>query len=128
MDDKIRIDQSIGKFDPDSSWTIGGNELADGAYFFGSDREHIILSEFGWNLRSPGSAEQGNDFSFGIGGSEEIDRSDLAGICNQLPQDGGVEPSASVSNPTVSSSSSEETPEKSIVCGERPPTTYAETV
>ena len=52
MDDRDKVDQ----FSTESSWTstesnwrIGGE--SDGLYFFGSDRESTILSEFGWNLR-----------------------------------------------------------------------------
>ncbi|RVW42095.1 putative WRKY transcription factor 57 [Vitis vinifera] len=48
MDDNDNPDPG-NDFSGDSSWTLGAE--SDSVYFFGSDKESSILSEFGWNLQ-----------------------------------------------------------------------------
>lgn len=111
----------------DSSWTLGAE--SDSVYFFGSDRESSILSEFGWNLQ-PEEAHHRSLKPERFGDVERIESSDLAGRL-PLAESSGLECSAaaaqigsaekagdaSTSNPSVSSSSSEDPPEKSTGSG-----------
>ncbi|KAL6983383.1 WRKY transcription factor 57 [Sarracenia purpurea var. burkii] len=132
MDDNDGVDPA------ESSWAFCGD--SDSVYFFGSDRENSILSEFGWNFRPDVAAGSGD----GAGGFAEFDRigveeeenvPDLAGNDLRSLQEGttatntttkcggrpavevGTAGDASTSNPSVSSNSSDDIPEKSTSSG-----------
>ncbi|KAF8378770.1 hypothetical protein HHK36_030119 [Tetracentron sinense] len=115
-------------FPSDSSWTLGNQ--TDNSYFFNSNQESSILSEFGWNYQPESDRNRENE---GFSEFDQIDldeRSDFAGSF-QLPGNRSSQspnpavPTESVgvssSNPSVSSSSSEELPEKSTESDGRPP-------
>lgn len=128
MDDNEKSDRRI-EFPGDSSWpTIEPD--SDNVYFFDSDRENSILSEFGWNLQ-PGITGRSRD---------EFDRfdvdenSDMAGNFRLAETSSSQRSPAmihvrsnekigepSTSNPSVSSSSSEDPPEKSTDSDGKPP-------
>ncbi|KAM7468483.1 hypothetical protein LguiB_016045 [Lonicera macranthoides] len=116
MDDRDKVDQ----FSTESNWTIGGE--SDGLYFIGSDRENTILSEFGWNIRP--------ETTHGGFGDLDLIEPDLEGSTElSLPEStstsavtGPVEKIGDA-NPSVSSTSSDDHPEKSTVSecsGEKP--------
>ncbi|CAK9186184.1 unnamed protein product [Ilex paraguariensis] len=135
MDEKDKVNPA-NEFSIQSSWGLGGD--SDSVYsFFGNDRESTILNEFGWNLQTPDTA--GSE----AGGIREFDpiESELAGnsAVQSLPerdsafqevQTGIIEKvgDASISNPSVSSSSSEDHPEKSTASGGKQPSETASKV
>ncbi|KAL7110137.1 hypothetical protein ACP275_05G005700 [Erythranthe tilingii] len=126
------------EFTTESSWELGGD--VNHGYFFGSGtdyRESSVLSEFGWNIPSESNGVCGCD-----GGFVDFDRigSDLAGsgadgcvsvatsgISTAPPQPMVLveENSTFASNPSVSSSSSEDLGEKSTASGGSPSTAAA---
>lgn len=138
MEDKEGLDPAGTEFksDSSSSWTLAGPDSVSDSinYFF--DRESSILSEFGWNILQLDHADEIERFG-------ELDRTDasrgLAGNCSGSQSQscgaaGGVGDSCSgaasnpvgsaevpTSNPSVSSSSSEDPPEKSTGFGGKPP-------
>ncbi|GKU99664.1 hypothetical protein SLEP1_g12476 [Rubroshorea leprosula] len=122
MEDKDAPDPG-SEFASGSSWTLAGAD-SDGVNYF-LDRESSILSEFGWNL-NPDQADGLGRF----GDMERIERTDFTGDCGGS-QGTGSAPAASnpggsvdlsTSNPSVSSSSSEDQTEKSTAgSGVKPP-------
>ncbi|KAL2519300.1 putative WRKY transcription factor 57 [Abeliophyllum distichum] len=114
MDGKEKVDPELTT---ESSWRVGGGGVSDNVneFFFGSDRESSILSEFGWNIPAESSC--------GLGDSDRID-SNLAGesrsdyVSVSAPQR-TTELMAVVEKgeASVSSSSSEDQPEKSTASG-----------
>ncbi|XP_024991236.1 probable WRKY transcription factor 57 [Cynara cardunculus var. scolymus] len=110
MDDQNSADPVTGGFSTDSTWTLHGDY---GFFGINDTRENSILSEFGWNFQQP---------------QPEFDRIDSGGCCG-VPEDtnpttsavavqtqaGSVENTGdvSMSNPLVSSSSSEDRPDSS---------------
>lgn len=127
MDDKDKIDPGTD-FSTESSWTLGGD--SDGVYFFGSDRESTILSEFGWNLQTDNSEASGADFV----DFDRIDSNFAGNSCVTLPEssrapaasavrcDGGetaVQARPAENNQSVSSSTSEDLPEKSTASADK---------
>ncbi|XP_010259222.1 PREDICTED: probable WRKY transcription factor 57 [Nelumbo nucifera] len=142
MDDDEKKHEPGTSFTCTSGWTLGSE--ADSDYFFGSDRESSILSEFGWNLR-PDTDRNLESESFSPFYQIDLDGcSDLAGTSiPHIPQNtpppppaaapgssqtvsaGSVDKSgdASPSNPSVSSSSTDEPQEKSTASEEKPPET-----
>ncbi|XP_052187833.1 probable WRKY transcription factor 57 [Diospyros lotus] len=124
MDNKGQVDPGVTELTAESTWAFGDD--ADGVYFFGSDRESSVLSEFGWNLRPEPSGFADLD-RIGVAADE---RPELAGSDRPLkPERGNITAvhagpagDASTSNPSVSSSSSEDPPEKSTASGgDKPP-------
>ncbi|CAK7326178.1 unnamed protein product [Dovyalis caffra] len=124
MDDKDNPDPGTDEFASDSSWSlVPGSDSVN--YFFSSDRENSILSEFGWNLQpdEPSrftdidrvEAEERSD----LAGNLEIQRSSGAGPARSSVGGGGDFSSSNY--PSVSSSSSEDPPEKSTGSGGKPP-------
>ncbi|KAK9276251.1 hypothetical protein L1049_005782 [Liquidambar formosana] len=133
-DDKDKPDPRT-EFSAESSWPLGAD--SESVYFFGSDRESSILSEFGWNLQPDESYRSLDRID-----EDDEERSGLAGSLgmlenSSLQQQGGggsSEPAVpigpiekarggdtSTSNPSVSSSSSEDPAEKSTGSGGKPP-------
>ncbi|PIN11460.1 hypothetical protein CDL12_15928, partial [Handroanthus impetiginosus] len=131
------------KADPDftdeSSWELGrhGSDNMNHGYFFGSDyKDSSVLTEFGWNIPAEPGGVCGCD-----GGVVDFDgiEADLAGsrgdycvsVDSSAPRSkdvgsigSSIEPmvveekvSASPANPSMSSSSSEDRPEKSTASG-----------
>ncbi|KAF5745435.1 hypothetical protein HS088_TW07G01019 [Tripterygium wilfordii] len=126
MDDADKPDPGGTGINSDSSWTIGA-DVDRVNYFFPSDGESSILSEFGWNLQSENTERLGE-----LQRIEADESSDLAGTVTELPQTnssrdfwssdmallpGSYVGEVSASNPSVSSSSSEDPPEKSAGSG-----------
>ncbi|KAF8399571.1 hypothetical protein HHK36_015438 [Tetracentron sinense] len=129
MEDEKKADPGT-QFSDDSSWTLGCD--AGNNQFFRSDRESCILSDFGWNLQP--------DFGWKTGCFPELDQidfdkvPDLAG-CFQLPGNcysqysnqtvpmGSVDKPnhLSTSNPSDSSRSRDNLPEKSTGSDGKPP-------
>lgn len=119
MDDDHRekIDPQTN-FYTESSWRLGDDSVDSAAYFFGSDdRESSILSEFGWNLQ-PDNSVSGADFDridSNFGGNRTLatlpESSDGTITGSETPVQSIR--SAEVNNPSVSSSTSEDLPEKS---------------
>ncbi|KAL4384218.1 hypothetical protein GQ457_15G004700 [Hibiscus cannabinus] len=115
------------EFTSDSSWTLsgGGPDSVSKSvnYFF--DGESSILSEFGWDLPTDHADEFGR-FEFLAGnfsGSQSCAAADDVARCSvsgTVLNPGGTA-DVSTSNPSVSSSSSEDPPEKSTGCGGKPP-------
>lgn len=129
------------KSDPDftagSSWELrhhSSDEVNHG-YFFGSDyKESSILSEFGWNIPADSSGVCGCDGGFVDFHRIELDlagsrtdnyvsadssapRSDDISSIEPMVVEEKVVASASPSNPSISSSSSEDLPENSTASG-----------
>lgn len=108
-DDEHRVDPGI----TESNWTTTFGQLdSESAYFFGNDRESSVLAEFGWNFRPPrapsGSAgEASSNYAEinPIGGAEEKQETAAAAA------------SSTAAIPSVSSSSTEDLPEKSTASG-----------
>lgn len=109
-----------------SSWNLSGADDSDSVnYFLASDRESSILSEFGWNLQPDRTSGPLRLDQFE---AEERPR-DLAGMnvgsfaaTPESTSGGPLQGSArSASNPSVSSSSSEDPTEKSTCSGAKPP-------
>ncbi|KAF5752066.1 WRKY transcription factor 57 [Tripterygium wilfordii] len=127
MDDADKPDPGgADQFSSDSSWTIVADTDSVN-YFFSSDRESRILSEFGWNLQSEDTGRFGD-----LQRIEADESADLAGTLADLPEtncsrdlrssDPAVLPGSSAgdvstSNPSVSSTSSEDRQEKSTGSG-----------
>ncbi|CAI9756160.1 unnamed protein product [Fraxinus pennsylvanica] len=109
MDGKKKVDPELTT---ESSWRSGGGD----EFFFGSDKETSILGEFGWNIPA--------ESSYCFGDSDRID-SNLGGdgISNYVsvsaPQRTITEQTAVEEKveASVSSSSSEDLPEKSTASG-----------
>ncbi|KAF5201521.1 Wrky transcription factor [Thalictrum thalictroides] len=102
----------------ESEMTSDSSSWVDSSYFFGNEeRERSILNEFGWNLSPLQNERNQETTSFMEFDDHQIEleqqRSDLAGI-----EKSG---DASTSNPSVSSSSSDELPEKSTGSDGKPP-------
>uniref|UniRef100_A0A6M2ETB8 WRKY domain-containing protein n=1 Tax=Populus davidiana TaxID=266767 RepID=A0A6M2ETB8_9ROSI len=122
MDDKENPDPGP-EFTSESSWTLGPDSDRANC-FFSNHRENSILSEFGWNLQSdeparfmdldPVEAEERSD----LAGNIEIQR--LQGASPAGSGGGGADVSTS-NYPSVSSSSSEDQPDKSTGSGGKPP-------
>ncbi|XP_015583825.2 probable WRKY transcription factor 57 [Ricinus communis] len=136
MDDK---DNTGDDFVTDSTWTLGPD--SDGvSYFFATERESSILSEFGWNLhtseperldeldpiQSQNTADLAGNLRFApessssssvLQGSVPTGRDTRTGTA--IPGSGGGD--ASTSNPSISSSSSEDPPDKSASSVGKPP-------
>ncbi|CAI9785278.1 unnamed protein product [Fraxinus pennsylvanica] len=97
----------------ESSWRLGGGD----EFFFGSDKDSSILSEFGWNIPA--------ETSCGVGDSDRID-SNFGGestsdyVSVPAPRRTATEPTAVEEKveASVSSSSSEDQPEKSMASGD----------
>ncbi|CAL5188622.1 unnamed protein product [Lathyrus oleraceus] len=107
MEDKDRAPPdpaTAGEFIGNSSWSLGVDD-SDGTHFFSGDRDRTMFGDIGWNL----VPDQ-------VGASE-----------GSLPpvQTGSIEPAPTSSyrsnNQSISSSSSEDPPEKSTVSDEKPP-------
>ncbi|CAK8536611.1 unnamed protein product [Lathyrus sativus] len=107
MEDKDRAPPdpaTAGEFIGNSSWSLGVDE-SDGSHFFSGDRDRTMFGDIGWDL----VPDQ-------VGASE-----------GSLPpvQPGSIEPVPTSSyrsnNQSISSSSSEDPPEKSTVSDEKPP-------
>ncbi|CAA2987936.1 probable WRKY transcription factor 57 [Olea europaea subsp. europaea] len=109
MDGKMKVDPELTT---ESSWRSGGGD----EFFFGNDKETSILGEFGWNFPA--------ESNYGFGDSDQID-SNLGGdsISNYakvsapqitITEQTAVEEKVEAS---VSSSSSEDLPEKSTASG-----------
>ncbi|GMI87423.1 WRKY DNA-binding protein 57 [Hibiscus trionum] len=134
MEDKEGLDPAATEFksDSSSSWTLAGpDSVSDGVnYFF--DRESSILSEFGWNILQPDHADEFERLS-------ELDRADTrddlagdfsgsskrcgvaGGSCSGTASNPGGSAELPIPNPSVSSSSSEDPPEKSTDFGGKQP-------
>ncbi|KAL7587809.1 hypothetical protein Lser_V15G37333 [Lactuca serriola] len=111
MDDDSSIDPLSG----DSTWTLPGDYS-----FFGitDTRDNNILSEFGWNFHPPAPVLDRMDSGGSCGVPEEINPT-----TSPVPvhsQVGSVENvrDVSMSNPLVSTSSSEDRPESSAASGD----------
>ncbi|CAI9259899.1 unnamed protein product [Lactuca saligna] len=111
MDD----DNSIDPLSGDSTWTLPGDYS-----FFGitDTRDNNILSEFGWNFHPPAPVLDRMDSGGSCGVPEEINPT-----TSPVPvhsQAGSVENvrDVSISNPLVSTSSSEDRPESSAASGD----------
>ncbi|KAK6133945.1 hypothetical protein DH2020_032313 [Rehmannia glutinosa] len=122
------------EFTFESSWGFGhrgSDDVVNHGYFFGSDyKESSMLSEFGWDIPAESSGVCGCDGGFvdldriepDLGGSradDYVSADSLAPRCDGISRS-SIEPmvadaSASVSNPSIYSSSSENPPEKSTV-------------
>ncbi|MBA0631937.1 hypothetical protein Godav_000762, partial [Gossypium davidsonii] len=113
MEDKEGLDPAGTEFksDSSSSWTLAGPDSVSDSinYFF--DRESSILSEFGWNILQLDHADEIERFG-------ELDRTDASRGAASNPVGSAEVPT---SNPSVSSSSSEDPPEKSTGFGGKPP-------
>ncbi|XP_031269543.1 probable WRKY transcription factor 57 [Pistacia vera] len=111
-------------FSSDSSWTLAETDTDSVNYLFTTDRDSCILSEFGWNLNPQNTrsvADERSDFAgndLGYTLPETASSADLhAGPINPV-----ASADVSTSNPSVSSSSSEDqTTEKSTGSGVKPP-------
>ncbi|GMH01782.1 hypothetical protein Nepgr_003621 [Nepenthes gracilis] len=133
MDDPDKPDPAT-ELNELSCWTLGPDS-EDNDYFFGSDRESTILGEFGWNYSSSElepTLEPGH-FTCTDRVKADDEPSDMvaASSSSQLPANAAFQrlysaaPSVvtaeasttATSNPSVSSSSSEDLPEKSTVSG-----------
>ncbi|KAK8549972.1 hypothetical protein V6N13_055529 [Hibiscus sabdariffa] len=136
MEGKEGIDPAGTEFNSDSSssWTLAGSDSVSDSvnYFF--DKESSILSEFGWNILQPDHADEFERFS------EKLDRTDTGpdlagnfsgsskncgdaggGSCSGTASNLGGPAEVPTSNPSVSSCSSEDPPEKSTDFGGKPP-------
>ncbi|XP_059655726.1 probable WRKY transcription factor 57 [Cornus florida] len=116
MDDKERIDPTTD-FSADASWTLGGD--SDSVYFFGSDTDGCVLSEFRWNLQPQMAVDRiGLDDTPDLAGNQQFLPESGAAQCAAAPtaQDGPVG-DASASNPSVCSGSSDDPPESSTASG-----------
>ncbi|CAJ2648098.1 probable WRKY transcription factor 57 isoform X2 [Trifolium pratense] len=105
MEDKDRASSDpAGDFVGKSSWNLGVDD-SDGSHFFTDDRERNMFGDIGWNL-DPNRVDEG---------------------LLQPVQTSSIETAPSSSyrsnNQSVSSSSSEDLPEKSTVSDEKPPDT-----
>jgi hypothetical protein len=121
MDDTENPDPGT-EFTSESSWTLGPDSDRANC-FFSNHRENSILSEFGWNLQSDEPAR-----FMDLDPVEAEERSDLAGnieiqrLQGASPAGSGGGADVSTSNyPSVSSSSSEDQPDKSTGSGGKPP-------
>lgn len=109
MDDKDKvIDPSTGFSTVSSCWPPFGGSDSDGAYFFGTDRDSSILSEFGWNFTQSDFDRIGPDVHGSSSTVSLPDPEDTNTTASAIIQTGDV---VSRSNPSVSSSSSEDRPE-----------------
>ncbi|KAL4574312.1 hypothetical protein LXL04_021141 [Taraxacum kok-saghyz] len=111
MDDQKSVDPLSG----DCSWTLHG----DYGFFGISDtRDNNILSEFGWNIHPAAPESDRIDSGGSCGVPEEINLTTSAIACQS--QAGSVENAGdvSMSNPLVSTSSSEDRPESSAASGD----------
>ncbi|GAV79208.1 WRKY domain-containing protein [Cephalotus follicularis] len=124
------------EFNTDSSWALGGADSVN--YLFDSHRDSTILTEFGWNLQPD---EPDRTHFAELDSINMDDTSDVAGNYVLLPESSttttatstrGLEsgsgvlfgdPTGSTSNLSVSSSSTEDPPEKSTGSVEKPPQT-----
>ncbi|KAL4319248.1 hypothetical protein GQ457_18G024680 [Hibiscus cannabinus] len=114
MEGKEGIDPAGTEFNSDSSssWTLAGSDSVSDSvnYFF--DKESSILSEFGWNILQPDHADE-FERSCGEAGGR--------GSCSGTASNLGGSAEVPTSNPSVTSSSSEDPPEKSTDIGVKPP-------
>ncbi|KAL5553674.1 hypothetical protein UlMin_041075 [Ulmus minor] len=109
MDGKEKSDLGSNDFvATESSWSLGADSESD--YFFPGDRENSILSDFGWSFH----ADEGERF-----GELEFPQSSSSGLPSSEPAI--VPVGSSSTNPSVSSSSSEDLPDKSTDSGGKPP-------
>lgn len=109
MEDKDRVTSdpsSAADFAAEPSWTLAADD-SDDAYIFSGDRDRSVLREFGWNLEPHQPNRIGTDDDFFLPVQSSLS--------------GSIEPVAAAINQSVSSSSSEDQPEKSTVSDEKPP-------
>ncbi|KAL4586766.1 hypothetical protein LXL04_011410 [Taraxacum kok-saghyz] len=115
MDDKDKVDPISGGFSSDPTWTFQGDYS-----FFGNDvRESSVLSDFGWNFQPQSPAFDRID-SDAVGTSVSLPEVGGGVVANDL-RTGSVDEAAgdvSMSNPLVSSSSSEDRVDTSTVSGD----------
>lgn len=138
MEDKEGLDPAGTEFksDSSSSWTLAGPDSVSDSinYFF--DRESSILSELGWNILQPDHADEierfveldRTDASRGLAGNFSGSQSQscgaaggVGGSCSGAASNPVGSAEVPTSNPSVSSSSSEDQPEKSTGFGGKPP-------
>ena len=112
---------TTAEFTSNSSWALGADD-SDGAYFFSGGRESSILSEFGWNFEPQQPNRIGtdgrSDLAGGVGGAGLWIPSHSASAGSTEPADKAASTS---NNQSVSSSSSEDLPEKSTGSDGKPP-------
>lgn len=114
MDDKDKVDPVAGGFSSDNTWTFQGDYS-----FFGSDaRESSVLNEFGWNFPSSPSVFDRIDSDV-VGSSVSMPEVSV-GVVATDAQSRSVDEAGdvSMSNPLVSTSSSEDRLESSMVSGD----------
>ncbi|KAH7570009.1 hypothetical protein JRO89_XS05G0031900 [Xanthoceras sorbifolium] len=120
MDDEEKSDPGTG-FTSKSSWTLAEHDADCVNYLFGSERESSILSEFGWNLHPENStfvdrrSDLAGSISYGF-----LTESSSGGL-QAGPTNPAGSADVSTSNPSVSSTSSEDPTEKSTGSGGKPP-------
>ncbi|XP_057948876.1 probable WRKY transcription factor 57 [Malania oleifera] len=136
MGDGHKLDPAT-EFSAESGWPLCGD--SDGPYFFGSDRESSILSEFGWNIHpelppDPTDADRVyfdessslHDYAYNDvvdGGATDTAPVAAAAAAPLVGSSEDIVGDASTPNLSVSSSSSEDQPEKSTSSGGKPPET-----
>ncbi|CAL0318209.1 unnamed protein product [Lupinus luteus] len=103
------------EFAGESSWPLGADD-SDGSYFYSVDSNRSILSDFGWNLEPVQPNRIGPD----VDGLWVPAQSDLTGSVAE-PIGAAAGTSSRSNNQSVSTSSSEDLPEKSTVSDEKPP-------
>ncbi|KAI3763683.1 hypothetical protein L2E82_13677 [Cichorium intybus] len=113
-DDKDKVDPISGGFSSDPTWTFQGDYS-----FFGSDvREHSVLNDFGWNCQPPLPVFDRID-SDAVGNSMSLPEVGVGVVASEV-RTGSVDEArdVSMSNPLVSSSSSEDRLETSTASGD----------
>ncbi|KAF8389739.1 hypothetical protein HHK36_024258 [Tetracentron sinense] len=127
MDNAKKPEQNT-YFSSGSSWKLGG-QMDDG-YFFNNDQESSILREFGWDLQpeidrnyETGSFPKFYRIDSDLEGSFLFPKNRSSQCSSQAIPIESVDLSGDVStsNPSVSSSSSEELPEQSTASGRKLP-------
>ncbi|XP_024988391.1 probable WRKY transcription factor 57 [Cynara cardunculus var. scolymus] len=114
MDDKDKVDPVAGGFTSDNTWTFQGDYS-----FFGNDaRESSVLNEFGWNFQPPPSVFDRIDSDV-VGSSVSLPEVSVGVIASEV-QAGSIDEAGdvSISNPLVSTSSSEDRMESSTASGD----------
>jgi hypothetical protein len=127
MDDGDKSDPGT-EFTSDSSWPLGPD--SDSVYLFSNERESSILSEFGWNLQPEDPNRIGFDDASDLAGSFGLPDNNTSNSNSALQ---GSDPAAPVgsdskvgdattsNNQSVSSSPSEDPPERSTGSGGKTP-------
>ncbi|KAI3720188.1 hypothetical protein L6452_21101 [Arctium lappa] len=116
MDDKEKVDPVAGGFTSDNTWTFHGDYS-----FFGSDaRENSVLNEFGWNFQSPPSVFDRIDSEVVGSPSVSMPEVSVGVVASEAHQARSVDEAGdvSMSNPLVSTSSSEDRVESSTASGD----------